>query len=252
MIYKVEAIVIHSQDYGEGSKILTLFSREMGKIALIAKGAKKTRSRFSAVTDLFTHGIFLFFKAGSGLGNLNQGDLLQSFRHLRTDLFASAYASYLIELTDKSVEERVPNPLLFQLLLDALTALDAGKDMEIVTRMFELQFLKAVGVEPELHSCASCRTTTGPFIAFSIKEGGFLCEGCVRKDPDSIILSQKEVYFLQKLSQIPILRFGIADLKDETRSKLKKVILSFMETYVPVQLKSRRVIEQLLKGTGNP
>lgn len=252
MNHKVEGIVIYTQDYGEGSKIIRLFTKEMGKIALIARGAKKTKSRFSSVTDLMMHGLFLFYRAGGGLGNLNQGDLIHSFRHVREDLFRSASASYLIELTDKSLEEGEPHPILFQLLLDSLVALDEGKDIEIITRLFELQYLREMGTKPELFACVSCHRTNLPFVAFSVREGGVLCEACLHKDPESIILSPKTGRILQILSSIHGSRLGQVEIREETRAQLKKVIYSFMESYLPLQLKSRRVLEQLLKGYENP
>ncbi|CCQ96075.1 DNA repair protein RecO [[Clostridium] ultunense Esp] len=248
MVYKVEGIVIHSLDYGEGSKILTIFTKELGKISVLAKGAKKTKSRFSAVSELFTYGAFVFYQSGKGLGNLNQGDVLYSFRHIREDIFRSAWASYLVEIVDKSVEEQVSFPELFTLLYQSLLALDTGKDMEIVARIFELQYLGFMGNDPELFSCSICRRSDLPLVAFSVREGGFLCDGCLSKDREAFPLAPVSVRLIQTLRRIPVARLGEVEIKVETRNQIRRVIQSFMDTYLPLSLKSKRVLDQLSKG----
>lgn len=111
MLVKWEGIVIRSVDYGESSKVVTLFTRENGKLGVMARGAKKTKSRLAAVSQLFSHGYFLC-KAGPGAGmpDLSQGDILDSFRDMRQSLTATAYAAYIAELLDRLTHEREPNP----------------------------------------------------------------------------------------------------------------------------------------------
>src|ERR1700730_15760005 len=105
MLQKCEGIVIRATDYGETNKVITLYTREWGKFGVMARGAKKPNSRLSAVTQLFTHGYFLVQK-GSGLGSLQQGEMITSMRAIREDIFLTAYSSYIVELTDKSTDDR--------------------------------------------------------------------------------------------------------------------------------------------------
>ena len=93
MFEKTEAIVIRTFDYKETHKIVTLMTKRFGKIAVIAQGAKKPKSRNGAISQMFIQGDFLL-RVGKGLGTLQQGDVIHSFRKVREDLFKTAYASY--------------------------------------------------------------------------------------------------------------------------------------------------------------
>ena len=79
MLQKCEGIVIRTTDYGETNKIVTLYTREWGKIGVMARGAKKPNSRLSAITQLFTYGYFLL-QNGRGLGSMQQGEIITPLR----------------------------------------------------------------------------------------------------------------------------------------------------------------------------
>ena len=91
---QLEGIVIRTMPYGENNKIVTLFTREAGKITCMARGAKKPASRLAAITQPFTHGTYSIYK-GKGMGTLQAGDQLESLRHIREDIMSTAYASYI-------------------------------------------------------------------------------------------------------------------------------------------------------------
>ncbi|GAA0362636.1 DNA repair protein RecO [Bacillus horti] len=247
MLIRAEGIVIRSNDYGEGNKILTLYTKEHGKIGVMARGAKKTKSRLSSVAQLFTYGNFLFYKgAGRGMGSLSQGEPLESFRELRQDLLKTSYAAYFAELTDKIVEENEPNAYLFRLLVDSFRLLDEDKDAEIVSRLFELKILSSGGYRPSLNGCVVCGRTEGYF-GFSVQEGGFICERCYHVDPQKLSLQPGTVKILRTLYLIEPYRLGNINVKPETRAELKKVLWFFMDHHTPLRLKSRDFLEKMTK-----
>ena len=96
LLNKWEGIILRSIPYGESNKIVTLYSREAGKLTAMARGAKKPASRLASITQPFTHGSFLI-RTGRGMGTLEQGEPIDSMRHIREDLEATAYASYIVE-----------------------------------------------------------------------------------------------------------------------------------------------------------
>ena len=100
MLQKFKGIVLRAKDYGESHQIIQVFSDQKGKFSFMARGAKKPKSRFSAVTEPFTEGQFICF-FGSGLANLSQGDMIDPHRSLSTDLMKSLYGSYWFELIDR-------------------------------------------------------------------------------------------------------------------------------------------------------
>jgi DNA repair protein RecO (recombination protein O) len=243
VLEKCEGIVIRTTDYAETNKIVTLFTREWGKVGVMARGAKKTNSRLTAVTQPFTYGYFLV-QRGRGLGGLQQGELISSMRSIREDIFLTAYASYVIDLTDKSTEEKKPNPFLFELLLQTLQYMNEGYDLDILVNIYEMKMLNVLGLYPVLDQCASCGRTEGNF-AFSIREGGLLCQYCIEKDPYHYKVSPATVRLLRLFYLLDLSRLGNISVKEETKAELKTVITAYYEEYSGLHLKTKKFLDQL-------
>ncbi|WP_409301742.1 DNA repair protein RecO [Peribacillus sp. SCS-155] len=243
MLQKCEGIVIRRTDYGENNKIITLFTREMGKIGVMARGASKPNSRLSAVTQLFYYGYYLF-QATSGLGSLQQGETVNSMRSIREDIFATAYASYIVELLDKSVEDKKPNPFLFELLFQTLSYINEGYDPEVLKFIFEMKMLPVIGLNPVLDRCAVCGETEGEF-SFSIKEGGFICHRCLEKDRFHMKISPATVKLLRLFYFFDLSRLGNISIKTETKKEIQKVIDAYYEEYSGLHLKSKKFLKQM-------
>ncbi|MED1602463.1 DNA repair protein RecO [Alkalihalophilus marmarensis] len=243
MMQKVEAIVIRTNDYGESNKIVTLFTRESGKVGVMARGAKKPKSRLAAISQLFIHGLYLFQKS-NGLGTLNQAEMIHSYKEVRNDLFLASYATYVVELIDKLTEEKQPNEPLFHLLQQTLLYLDEGIDPEVLLRIFEMKMMQVAGITPELDQCANCGSTEVPS-GFSIKEAGFLCKKCIHKDEHAFKITPQTARLLRLFYYIDLSRLGQISLKDETKKELKLIISAYYDEYSGVTLRSKRFLDQL-------
>jgi DNA repair protein RecO (recombination protein O) len=243
LLYKVEGIVIKTVPYGESNIIITLYTKELGKIGVMARGAKKPKSRFTSITQLFTYGIFVF-QRGRGLGTLQQGEALSSFRKIREDLVKTAYAAYLAELLDRFTSEDELKPDLFGWLKQALEYINHGIDPEVITFLFEMKMMKTAGIVPELSRCVSCHTPEGNF-SFSIGEGGFLCERCSYKDPYRINISKGAARLLNMFYHLDLARLGNVSLKKETKIELRMVFDAYMDEYSGLYLKSKKFLRQL-------
>ncbi|HJV31351.1 MAG TPA: DNA repair protein RecO [Bacillales bacterium] len=243
MLQKCEGIVIRSTDYGETNKVVTLYTREWGKIGVMARGAKKTNSRLSAVTQLFTYGYFLV-QRGSGLGSLQQGEMISSMRTIREDIFLTAYSSYIVELTDKGTDEKKPNPFLFELLYQTLNYLNEGFDQDVLMNIYEMKMLNVMGLYPILNQCSVCSSTDGHF-SFSIREGGFICHRCLEKDPYHFKISQATVKLLRLFYYIDLSRLGNISVKPETKTEIKKIISAYYDEYSGLHLKTKKFLNSM-------
>ncbi|MCM3663968.1 DNA repair protein RecO [Mesobacillus subterraneus] len=243
MLQKCEGIVIRTTDYGETNKIVTLYTREFGKVGVMARGAKKPNSRLAAITQLFTYGQYLFH-ASTGLGGLQQGEMISSMRSIREDIFLTAHASYIVDLTDKVTEDRKPNPFLFELLLTTLNYMNEGYDLEILTNIYEMKMLNVQGLYPVLDRCTNCGSTEGDF-DFSIKEGGLVCHRCFGIDPYRIKTSSGTVRLLRLFYLLDLNRLGNISVKPETKAELKQVIAAYYDEYSGLYLKTRRFLDQM-------
>ncbi|AXF54698.1 DNA repair protein RecO [Salicibibacter kimchii] len=243
MLEKNEGLVIRAVSYGEANIILTVFTKERGKVALMARGAKKTNSRFSAVSQLFSYGLFYFHYRKASMSTLSQGEVLEPFSQVRTDIEKTAYAAYVCELLDGVTTEHEASPSLFTLVLTVLRFLEKGEDAEVLLRMMEVKLTKPAGIKPELDQCVNCGRTTGDF-SFSVKEAGYLCDTCSTLDAHRFLLTPKQVQLIRTLYYIEPGRLGQIRVKPETKTLLHQILESYYDTYSGLTLKSKRFLDQ--------
>ncbi len=208
--YNTLAIVLRRINYGETDKILTLFSRDRGRLSAIAKGARKAVSRLSGATEVLTCTRFQL-ATGKSLEIVTQVEVAESFPALHQDLPRLAHGLYLADLIDHSIADEAPNPELFDLLLTGLHLLQALPLPELPTRWFETQLLADLGYAPNLGACAVCDAPLpGDFgrdesFALSVSLGGALCPLHARpaSNEDHSALSYGALRLLQTLAGIP-------------------------------------------------
>ncbi|KMK75958.1 DNA repair protein RecO [Alkalihalobacillus pseudalcaliphilus] len=245
MLQKVEGIVIRSSDYGETNKIVTLFTKELGKIGVMARGAKKPKSRVASISQLFIHGQYLIQKS-QGLSTLSQGEIINTYKSIRHDLFLAAYGSYMIELLDRLTDEKEKNPSLFNLIQQMLFYLDEGVDPEVLLSIYEMKMLDQAGAKPQIDACTSCSQPNIP-VAFSIKEAGFLCEKCRHLDEYAFMINEKTAKLLRLFYYMDMERLGVISLKETTKKEIRTIISTYYDEYVGIALKSKRFLNQLEK-----
>lgn len=243
LLEKVEGIVIRTRDYGETHKIVTLLTRDKGKVGVMARGAKKPKSRTSSVTQPFIHGMFLIH-IGSGLGSLSQGEMISSLRTIREDIVKTAYASYLAELTDKLMEEKKPDTFIYEQFLQSLIWLHEGKDPSIVTMMYELKMFKKAGFAPIVDHCVHCGRGEGPF-SFSIREGGLLCFRCKDKDLDAYGLPDPLPKLLKVFLHMDARRLGQISMKEQNVKLLRQILDEYYDQYGGYLMKSKKFLKQI-------
>ena len=178
-LYRTPAVVLKRMDLGEADRIITLYSRDMGKLRAVAKGVRRTTSRSAGHLEPFTLSDCLF-AVGRDLDVISQADTLESFRHIREDLILTTHAYYLAESVDLLTEDRMDNRAVFDVLVDGLRELDGGYPLKLAIIAFHLRLLDALGYRPELRECVGCRAPIAPeHNQFSPAMGGVLCPRCV-------------------------------------------------------------------------
>ena len=190
---RTEALVIRSVDVFESSKVLTLFTRALGKVSALAKGARRLKSPFQAGLDLLSVcDIVMLHKASDALDLVTEAVLLERFVTLRQDL-AALYAGYYIsELLGDLTDHHDPHPRLFDAAVVTLRHLgDPALRPGRVLR-FELACLRELGHMPALEDCVHCGEhvdATTDAIAFGLAGGGVLCAACRPGQPHVATLS---------------------------------------------------------------
>lgn len=198
-LYRTEAIVIRRRDWGEADRLLTLYTREKGKIQAVAKGARKPRSRKAGHVELFARTRLLVARSRS-IDIVTQAETVEVYRLLRESLETITLGHYFAELLDRFTGEAEPDEALFDLISSAFCWLCERNDLGLVARYYELHLLDLAGFRPELHDCPVCSTRLEPADAFfSPADGGVLCQACG--------LGRRDVHSLS-LSAFKVLRYG--------------------------------------------
>ncbi len=200
--YNATSLVLHRLDLGEADRILTLFTREKGKVSAIAKGARRAASRLSGATELFIQAR-VQLGVGRSLDVISQCEIQQTFAPLRMDLQRLARATYFCELLDRFTGDRdeASSQELFDLTVGALLLLQrAGDYPDAVVHAYELQLLGAAGYAPVLDRCVACGAPLAARGAgFSPALGGIVCPADRARAHDSVPLSPEAVTTLQQL-----------------------------------------------------
>lgn len=170
-----QGIVLRSYPFGESHKVVVLVSASRGKLRTVAKGVRKTKSRFGGRLEPFTH-VELVLYEGRDLDTITQVEVIDGYPLLRLDLDAVAAASTMAEVIDLAAHEEEPSAGLFLAFRRGLASLEAGERGPDVLTGFLLGVLDALGFSPALAECASCGRPPGG--KFSFAAGGAVCSIC--------------------------------------------------------------------------
>ncbi|MFN7796583.1 MAG: DNA repair protein RecO [Planctomycetota bacterium] len=179
---KTDAIVLKTIEWSETSLIVTLLTRDFGKVSAIAKGARRLKSPFESALDLLSLSSVVFLKkSGESLDLLTEAKLLRRFRGAQVGLLPLYCGYYAGELINALTENHEPIPGLLDSLCNALAELDRQADPAWTILDFELQTIQRLGHMPSWRWCVACGEeieTDRQSIAFSPQAGGVLCPNC--------------------------------------------------------------------------
>jgi DNA repair protein RecO (recombination protein O) len=246
--YTADSLVLRRLNLGENDRILTLYTREHGKLSAVAKGARRATSRLVGATELFTQARVLL-ATGKSLDIVTQCEIRASFPALRNDLERLARATYLCELLDVFSHERdaAASAECFDLTVAALTLL--GRDMPYLDGLihaYELRLLDLLGYAPVLDRCARCGNPLdrAPF-GFSPTLGGTLCHADRNRGDDAIPLSAAALALLQALASIDPEALATLHPDRKPAAEVDRVLRWFIRTRAERNLKSADFLDSL-------
>lgn len=219
-----EAVVLRHSDWGEADRLLGLFTRRLGKVRALAKGARKIRSRKAGHLEPFTR-VNLLLARGRDFWIVTQAETVDAHLNLRENLVRIGYAAYIVELLDRFTLDEDENQNLYQLLKDTLARLDRGADPTIPVRFYELRLLDQLGYRPELFRCIHCSTEIKPENQyFSMAMGGVLCPRCGANIPDARPIDVETLRYLRHFQRSSFSQVAALDLSPGLNRKLEQFL----------------------------
>jgi DNA repair protein RecO (recombination protein O) len=177
-LYCDQGVVLRTIKLGEADRIVSFMTEGHGKVRAVAKGVRKSGSRFGARLEPTSH-VAIQCYPGRELHVVTQVETIDAHRRLREDYTLLTHAVSMLEAVDQVAQESEPAPDLYRLLVGALRTL-ATTPSPVVTPGFFWKLLSLEGYHPHLDGCVRCGDEAGPFPAFDLVDGGVLCATCGR------------------------------------------------------------------------
>ncbi|HLT70787.1 MAG TPA: DNA repair protein RecO [Acidimicrobiales bacterium] len=172
-LYRDRGVVLRTYRLGEADRIVVLLTRGHGKVRAVAKGVRRTKSRFGARLEPPSHVELLLYEGRGELDVVSQAESVDHLRPLREDLDRLGRAMAVLEAADQLALEREPNPRLYDMLVGALRTL-ADTDAPLVVAGFLLKALALEGFRPQVEACVACGAPE-PLVSWAMEEGGLRC-----------------------------------------------------------------------------
>jgi DNA repair protein RecO (recombination protein O) len=241
MIVKTDAIVLRARKFRETSTILNFYTREFGKLSVIAKGARGSRSRFGSSLQPLNHVNAVLYKHDRReLHLLSQCETVGRFRSLSEDLEKFAAAMSVVEMIERVAHDEERNEALFELVLGVLTALDAAdRNVSTIQYYFELRLSDVLGFRPNLDTCLSCGEeldeqrlgTKGGELRLG--NGGVLCGACSASAGIQGRITSGALKILQRLQAAPGPDTAArVKLDSDQQKEVKAILLQHLQAHV--------------------
>lgn len=244
--FRAEAVVLSHQDWGEADRLVTLYTRQHGKLRAVAKGARKPHSRKGGHLQPFTH-VALQLARARGPFIITQVDTIDAYLPIGENLTLTGQASYLVELLQRfSYDEEEANSTIFRLLLESLTRLSGGDDPWLVVRYYEMRLLDHLGFRPQLQTCISCGAKIEPEDQFfSGNEGGILCPDCATDHPSLRPVRMETLKYMRHFQRSSYNEASRADPPPQVRADVENLMQFYLTYLLERGLNSPRFIREV-------
>lgn len=244
---RTEGVILRRREFGEKDRLLTIFTRKMGRVGVIAKGVRNPVSKKSGHVEMFMRSSFLIAK-GRNLHILTQAEVIDAYPALRETLTGIGYGSYVVELMDGFTYEEGSNLPLYKLLLATLKRLDRGAPPDVVLRQYELRLLGLVGFRPQLFECVECgKEIVEEDQYFSGMLGGVVCPSCAGEHTAARYrpVSARVLKYLRHLQRTPYHDLKGLRIPEELKPDLEGVMSYTLTTILEDKLRTPDVMERI-------
>lgn len=243
----VQGVVISAMPIGDYDKRIVLLTRERGKIAVFAKGARRQNSLFMAAANPFVFGTFTLYE-GRNSYNLSQVSVTHHFVELAGEQPGIYYGYYFLELADYFGHEGTDEKEMMNLLYITVKALlNPQIDNRLVRCIFELRTMTVQGFMPRLFQCAGCEKEISEKeeLFFSQEAHGVLAKECLGKVSDARRISVSALYAMQYITNAPMGKLYTFTVKEDVLYELMHHVQGYMERNTDKRFKSLEILEMM-------
>ena len=248
-IKKVEGIITKEQNYSESSKILKIFTRDLGLISVISKGCKKPKSPLHEGSNPLIYGIFDISYKEDGLSTLIGIDIKNNYKNIRMDvkdLAKKMYAFTIIDISmqvipDKEIDDEEKKKI-YDILISTLNKIDEGINPRVLLSIIMLKYLNFLGVLPNLDSCAFCGSNYN-IVTMDARSFGFVCSECYTNEK---IVNEKSLKLLRMLYYVDIDKIKNLEVGEEL-DDIEEFIDNYYEEHTGIYFNIKKKLITLKK-----
>lgn len=240
---EVEGIIVSELSYGETSKIINVLTREYGVIGMIAKGSRTMKSPLRSLTTKLTYGKFYIKYNENKLSILNNVDIINNLKNIKTDIEKISYVSYLIELATQVDKHSNSFDEIYDLLINSILKIEDNFDPLVITNILELKYLEYLGVMPVLDCCCVCSSTKS-IATLSSSLGGYVCNNCLNNEK---IVSSKTIKLIRMFYYVDISKIEKLDISESVKIEINNFLDDYYDRYTGLYLKTKSFISNLKK-----
>ncbi len=231
--YRDEGVVLRTYKLGEADRIVVFMTHQHGKIRAVAKGVRKTKSKFGARLEPASQVNLALYEGRGELQTVSDAEIIESNRELREGFGLYTHTVPMLEAVDQVAQDHEPDPPLYRMLTRALRTLDERRT-PLVTTAFFWKLLSHSGFEPRLDVCARCESEES-LSAFSVEAGGVLCRDCARGG--GVTISSGALDLLRRMLGGQ-LNSALADAVDLTSVEVERLAVGSLEHQIERRLRS--------------
>lgn len=240
----VTGMVLAAAPVGEYDRRVVILTKERGKIAAFARGARKPNSALVGATSPFSFGEFTVYEGRTSY-TLMSASISNYFQELRQDVEGAYYGFYFLEIANYFAREANDETALLKLLYQTLRALISPRiPNRLIRYIFELRAITINGEGPEVFECVCCKDRQREKV-FSVKRGGLVCGRCSAGIRDGRTLHTSTLYSLQHIVSSPIEKLYTFIVTDEVFKQLEEVVTDYQAEYVGKHFKSLDILETI-------
>jgi DNA repair protein RecO (recombination protein O) len=237
--FRTHAVTLKSAPFSEHDRLVVLFTPQYGKLRALAKGVRRSTSKLSGHVGLFSHSN-LFLVHGRTFDLVTQGETVEQFTFLSTDLWRLSQAFYVAELIERFTEDEHHVAGMFESLVLVLRRLnDPAVNAALAIRAFEIDVLGLTGYRPQLYRCVSCEAEITPGAnAFSYVDGGVLCPNCAIASTPAFSVSDDALRVVRNLQTRPDTSIARLRVSSVTQGEAERLLIGYIQYVLDVRIRS--------------
>lgn len=241
----VTGMVLSATPVGDYDRRVVLLTKERGKIAAFARGARRTNSSLLGVTSPFSFGEFVVYEGRTSY-TLMSASISNYFSELRTDVEGAYYGFYFLDFAGYYAREANDETELLKLLYQTLRALtNVHIPNRLIRCIYELKAVCINGEGPQVFECVSCGSREAN-MKFSVRKGGMVCKKCGLHAPDAVAVGTSTLYTLQYIISSKVEKLYTFAVKEEVLLELENLIRNYLNVYVGRNFKSLEILETIV------